>query len=60
MANPPADTTLTHEQIKCSFPITDMSWPLTQKRFDAVFYWYFGHDPYNSADNKAFMERIAR
>ncbi len=26
---------------------------------EPVFHWYVGHDPYNSADNVAFMDRVA-
>lgn len=64
MANPATDPYLTYDQIKYiqKFVLTDTLASILSpcKPRDDVFYWYNGHDPYNSADNHAFMERIAR
>jgi len=62
MALPNKETVVTWGQIKHiqKFVLTD-----TFKRFlsptkprNDVFYWYVGHDPYNSLDDHAFMNRV--
>jgi len=64
MASPAADTILTYDQIQHiqKFVLTDVLASILSpcKPRDDVFYWYVGHDPYNSADNHAFMARATR
>jgi len=62
MDNPVENTILTYDQIKHihKFVMTDTLKNILspQKPRDDIIYWYMGHDPYNSADDHAFMARV--